>query len=478
MGYLDIPEWEIEEAIARSPSILGLGTSFQNPKLVGEQVYLPISGRFIDLLFLSEDKKYVIVELKKTYIDEPAVIFDQLLPYRQDLALQLKIPAELVSCLLATTRGFSSSILQICQQENIHVKHIDEKLIWHFLSHTQKIEAQENAISRLLRRRYPTLQFSTADLDLTAKMLKSSIAHYITTGNHDETANTEIAKLFRRISSQAPLCAHEVFDKSYEKFSNESAHWFWFFYSVLDRRANAVTFINASCFLKEAGLLEPDTICKRVDNTGYDETISTIRDILANSDFPLSSDSSRKDLAMPTSIVEAALWYRKYNFLAENIRRTIENRQPDKGKWSHELFEELKNEIYGVGDRIAGQIVRGFILKDGWDWTANIPTLLEKCDFNVTFASKARLGLIDDSKFYTSGLQAFGDKYLDGNYAIISHVLWFVRKRYCMKPKRCFECPMSGYCNYYYRSLYWKVPEYEVTLLDLINFQEDRAKHQ
>ena len=78
------------------------------------------------------------------------------------------------------------------------------------------------------------------------------------------------------------------------------------------------------------------------------------------------------------------------------------------------------------------------------------------------------------TSLYYKDLQAFGDMYLDGNYSVISHTLWFIRKRYCLRPKRCFECPLSGYCNYYHQSLFWDVPEYEMTLFDLPNFRDDK----
>ncbi len=471
MEYLDIPEWEIEEAIARTPAVLGLEKTFQNPKLVGKQVYLRRSGRFIDMLFVSEDKKYVIVELKKTHIDDPAVIFEQLIPYRDELSTELKISKDSISCVLATTHGLSSAVLQTCKQEDVCYKQIDEKLIFHLLSKDWNKDDRKKATLRLLRRRYPALSIHSDEIGSEFSNIVHSVEHYIEFGEHDAIAKTELAKVFERISSKAPLCAHEVSNESYESFSEESDRWFWLFYSVLDRRANAVTFVNASHILKKAESFDPKTICQEVRKKEKDLVIQQIRNILADSDFPLSSDTARRDLAMPTSIVEAALWYEKYDFISKNIRLAIEERQPDQSQWARELFDELKKDIYGVGDRIAGQIVRGFVLKDGWGWVVNIPSLLEKCDFNVTFASKARLSLLNNAESYSEDLQAFGDKYINGNYAIISHVLWYIRKRYCVKPKKCFECPVSGYCNYYYRSLYWKVPEQEMTLLDLINLK-------
>lgn len=472
MGYLDIPEWEIEEAIVRNPAILGIETIFKKPKLIGEQVYLPDSGRFIDMLFQTEDKKYVIVELKKTFIDDPSVIYDQLLPYKSDLSSYFNLPKKNVFCVLATTRGLAYSVIQTCKQEDIYCKHINEKLIYHVISDHLNKEDRDGALIRLFKRRYPNTKTSANKIHNEYQGQLNSIRHYIETGEHDDCAKIELASLLRKISSNAPLCAHEVFEKSYKHFSSASQRWFWIFYSVLDRRANAVTFINASKVLSDVGLFEPNEICDSVHRSGKEHTLQAIHDTLAASTFPLASDTSRRNMAMPTSIVEAALWYERYQFDSGNIRKAIENRQADSSKWALEFIKELKDNIYGVGDRIAGQIVRGFVLKDGWNWVTNVPSLLEKCDFNITFASQPRLGIVKSDKTYFEDLQSFGDKYLNGNYSIISHVLWYLRKRYCLKPKRCFECPVSGYCNYYYKSLYWQVPQYELTLLDFINFKE------
>lgn len=461
MGYLDIPEWEIEEAIIKNPAILRLGEIFKNPRLVGNQIYLQRSERFIDMLFMSEDQRYIVVELKRTFIDDSTVVFNQLLPYKTDLALQLGISEEFISCVLATTRGVTFSLEQVCRQENIYIIGIDEKLIYQFLL-SHKTEDQQKALFRLFKRRYPTLQSPQEYPEI-----EKSILHYLKTGKHNDSAKKEISILFKQISSKAPLCAHEVFNKTYERFSSESDHWFWIFYSVLDRRANAATFIKARKYLEKKGQFNPKAICDDISYKGKPHTIQTICDILTKSDFPLSSDSSRRELSMPTSIVEAALWFEKYGFSTESIKYSIMKRQTDSNKWGLELFEELKKNIYGVGDRIAGQIVRGFVLKAGWDWVINIPTLLEKCDFNLTFASHLRLGLVEEGETYCKDLETFGNTYLEGNFCIISHVLWYIRKRYCLKPKRCFECPLTGYCSYYYKSLFWQVPEYERTLFGL-----------
>ena len=477
MDFLNIPEWEIEETIIKNPSIIGLEKIFKNPKLVGQQVFLSISGRFIDLLFSTDDDKYIIVELKKTYIDDQAIIFDQLLPYKVDLSKKLRIPISQIYCVLASPKGLSSPVIQLCKKEGIYFKQINEKLLFHvFSSKSKKIEDKHDnyLVCRLFKRRHPTLRLTQNNIGEDYSDTIKSIYSYIKKGEHDENAKKEIAKLFNNISLKAPLCAHEVFDSSYQKFNNDSQKWFWIFYSVIDRRANAATFIKARKILENEGLFNPEIIYKKVKTVGKEETIQLIHDVLETSEFPLCSDSTRMNLAMPISIVEAAQWYKNYDFSVENIKKSFEKRYVNPKERTLGFIRELKKNIYGVGERIAAQIVRGFILKDNWKWEANLSTMLEKCEFNITFASKLRLSLISSNQSYYKDLQAFGDMYLDRNYSIISHALWFIRKRYCLRPKRCFECPMAGYCSYYYKSLYWDVPEYEMTLFDLSNFRDDK----
>ena len=78
--------------------------------------------------------------------------------------------------------------------------------------------------------------------------------------------------------------------------------------------------------------------------------------------------------------------------------------------------------------------------------------LLEKCSFNVRFAGKLRLSLIENEDSYNKDLGDFADRYLNGNRAIISHVLWYTRKRYCDKKIKCKECKLTGFCRYAYKS--------------------------
>jgi len=93
------------------------------------------------------------------------------------------------------------------------------------------------------------------------------------------------------------------------------------------------------------------------------------------------------------------------------------------------------------------------VLKSSWNLPLTDDKLLEKCKFNIRFASKMRLGLIEDESSYYSDLGKFADEYLDGNRAIISHALWYIRKRYCDKKIMCDDCRLAGYCGYFLKTL-------------------------
>ena len=467
MSFIDIPEWEIEEAIIRNPELLDLSNFCKNINLVSSQYYLSTSGRFIDLLYRCGTDYYIIVELKKGVIDDVSIITEQVLPYREELSNKLEIDKENIICVLATIKYFSSEVTNLCKSNGIHIKTIDEKKIYKSLPYkTEKLETKK-AVYRIFKRRHPEIDVNIKSFETHYPDLVRSIEQYIEKGIHDNLSKKLIAKSFEKISKSAPLCSHEVFTRSYDQFENQSSFWFWLFYSVLDRRANASTFVKAARYLEDVNLYLPEDIIKEVKRTGKNQTIYRIRDILKDSNFPLASDSSRLDLAMPSSIVEAAIWYSKYDFSFKIVKQVFE-RKFEKSERTKELLKDLKRGIYGVGDRIAGQIVRGLILKDRWEWDSNIKSMLEKCPFNITFASYPRIRLINDDDEYYEGLSNFADLYLHQNYCIVSHVLWFIRKRYCGQPKRCYECPLSGYCNYYYRSCFWKVRKHELTLFDLV----------
>jgi hypothetical protein len=89
------------------------------------------------------------------------------------------------------------------------------------------------------------------------------------------------------------------------------------------------------------------------------------------------------------------------------------------------------------------------VLKGPWKLPLTDNNFLEKCDFNIRFAGKTRLCIVEKEEDYYSDLRKFSDEYLGGNKAIISHVLWYIRKKYCNRIPSCKDCVVAGYCKYY-----------------------------
>lgn len=254
----------------------------------------------------------------------------------------------------------------------------------------------------------------------------------------------ELAKMMAKISEEAPIQAHEIETESKGKLKTQRDVWFWFFYSVMDRRSDAATFIQAKKILEEAKLYTPSQILRAIQEEGKEKIVGKITSTLTKAGFRLLKDRTMGLLSQPRSIVEAAQFIAKFdlsfNRLYEQYRDKVIS-----------LWTDLQN-IYGVGPRIASQFIRGMVLKGSWNLPLDDNRFLEECDFNIEMASK--LGLISDKTRFYQDLGDFADSYLNGNRGIISHVLWFMRKRYCRKSPLCYECPLFGCC--FSHDLLWK----------------------
>jgi hypothetical protein len=124
----------------------------------------------------------------------------------------------------------------------------------------------------------------------------------------------------------------------------------------------------------------------------------------------------------------------------------VKNYQGDLKKARDNIWKDFQKNIYGVGPRIASQIIRGLTLKGSWNFLLDDNKFLEKCRYNIWMAGESRLGLIKEESEYDEKLGSFADKHLNGNRGIIAHVLWYIRKRYCNRPPKCHECPLNKHC--------------------------------
>ena len=407
-----VPEWEIEELLAHNPELLGFPS--KKLKLVERQKYLEKTGRYIDLLFKKGDV-YLIVEIKSTLVNDKSAITDQLIPYRRNLANELDIPEDKITCMLITPNGFSEDVKKLCQEAGIITRTLD-----------QKIFAQ----------------------------VKSESAP-LTMGIQDEHAKTGLASLFVKMSGNAPIQAHEVGTESNGKLTTNRDMWFWLFYSVMDRRANAATFVKAKEALEKERIFAPYKIVELVKNKGERRALNKIANILEDSNFPLLNDRVMGKLSFPKSIIDAAKFMRKYVYDFKQLyKEYVQAHQNNLRKARDSMWRDLQKKIYGVGPRIASQVIRGLVLKGPWKFPLDHNRFLEKCRFNVWIAGKTRLSLITEEGEYYTQLGEFADNFLDGNCGIIAHVLWYIRKRYCRRPPNCDECTVAGYCLHPHSSIH------------------------
>lgn len=419
-----IPEWEIEELVAHNPEFLGLPS--KELKLVERQKYLEKSGRYIDLLFKRGDV-YLIVEVKSTLVKDKSVITDQLIQYKRDLANELSIPEDKIICVLISPNGFSEGVKTLCQKAGVIARTLDQ-----------------NSLVKAIRKQ--SFKNQHTKKEFLAKFKSESAP--LTIDIQKTHPKKELASLFLEISKKAPIQAHEVGTESNGKLSTNRDMWFWLFYSVMDRRSNAATFVKAKKALEKERVFAPYKIVKLVKIKGEKATLRKIAKILEEYGFPLLNDHAMGKLSFPRSIVDAAKFMSSYGYNFTRLYGNyVEAHQDNLREACDSLWRDLQKRIYGVGPRIAGQIIRGMVLKGPWKLPLDDDRFLEKCRFNVWIAGKTRLGLIEDESEYYEHLGKFADDFLDGNRGIIAHVLWYIRKRYCNRPPKCDKCAVVNYCQ-------------------------------
>jgi hypothetical protein len=414
-----IPEWEMEEVLARNPELLGFPS--KELRLVERQKYLEKSGRYIDLLFKRGDV-YLIVEVKSTFVDDDSVIPDQLIPYKKTFAREFGISEDKIECILISPNGFSENVKKLCQEAGI-------------LTRTLEKERLTDALRGLNYACKTSLTGIKREIGFLPKKAR------------DELSEQELASLFFKISKNAPIMAHEVGTKHKGQLTTNRDMWFWLFYSVMDRRANAATFVKAKEALEKERLFTPYRIVEQIKTKSERTILNKIANILEDYSFPLLNDNAMGKLAFPKSIVDAARFMSHHSYDFMRLYETyVKTRQGNLREARDSVWRDLQENIYGVGPRIASQIIRGLVLKGPWRFPLNDNRFLEKCRFNVWIAGETRLGLIKDESEYYEQLGRFADGFLKGNRGIIAHVLWYIRKRYCNRPPKCNKCTLNNHC--------------------------------
>jgi len=412
-----MPEWEIEELIAQNPRLLGF--SSKSLKLLERQKYLTKASRYIDLLFKRGDS-YLIVEVKSNFVNDKSIIINQIIPYKKAFAEELNIPENKVGCVLISPVGFSDDVKKLCSEMGIITKTVNKNEL-------------TNTLKPLLKSNMLVAQKCNTTL-LSGKVL-------------DDVFMSELAKAFIKISDSAPIMAHEVYTESNGKLKSNKEMWFWLFYSVMDRRANAATFVKAKEALEKERIFAPYKIVTLIKEKGEKSALNKIAKTLEYSGFPLLNDVTMGKLSFPKSIVDAAKFISHHNYDFMQLYETyVKNYQGDLKKARDNIWKDFQKNIYGVGPRIASQIIRGLTLKGSWNFLLDDNKFLEKCRYNIWMAGESRLGLIKEESEYDEKLGSFADKHLNGNRGIIAHVLWYIRKRYCNRPPKCHECPLNKHC--------------------------------
>lgn len=454
---MDIPEEEIEQAIIWDLGLLKIRTSGKL-QLIERQRTLSTADGFIDL-FLKDNKRYYVVELKRDYIKNQKVVTEQVLRYRNSLCEELKVSPEKIVCIVASPQGCSDEVKRICKINRVIAKKLSEDRILSVLADRTKehgtYEKQETIAKIILRRRQQYFGLDRDAPNLVNADIKSTW-NWINNHEQDDQSKRRIAYLFREISSKAPIQAHQVHDENVTKDSYQlksfEDEWFWLFYTILDKRSNASTFIKARRILEKDDLFLPQKIIEYAEKYGKPIAVDRITTLLEKNGFPLLHDFKLRKYAVATSIIDAADMISKYHYNFAEFYNYHINSNGNDLRLAYDAIRNELNSIYGVGPRMISQFIRGMVLKGNWNLPLTHDEFLEQGRFNVYFAGPARLSLVKDEKDYNQELGKLADDYLEGNRAVISHALWYVRKKYCGKAKHCNECPMAGHCSYYLKS--------------------------
>jgi hypothetical protein len=418
-----IPEWEVEELLTHSPELLGFPSV--ELTLVERQKYLAKLGGYIDLLFKKGDT-YLIVEVKSSIVNDKSVIVDQLLQYKKSFAEETGLPDKKIMCVLASPNGFTDDVREFCQQTGVIARTLDKKRL-------MKAIKMWN-----LRVKTPGQTCLTGS--------RNRMSSHVDVQPDD--TKSKLARLFVKISNYAPIEAHEVDTGNNGKLIANGDAWFWLFYSVMDRRANAATFVKAKEALEREKLFAPHRIVGLLKKEGETAALRKVVRVLREANFPLLNDHINGELAFPKSIVNAAMFMSKYNYDFERLYSSyVKENAGDLHKARDAIWKDLQKQIYGVGPRIASQVIRGMVMKGPWRFPLDDDRFLEECRFNVWMAGQTRLGLVDNEDEYYKQLGEFADRFLDGNRGTIAHVLWYVRKRYCNRPPKCNECELAIHCK-------------------------------
>lgn len=442
-----LPEWQIQEVLATNPKPLEVPGRFEGIRVKREQRYLPSIGRYIDLLCTTRKPRgWLIVEIKAEAVTSRDPI-DQALDYRSAFVKELRLFETDVQCMVAAPGHPSPEAERLSISEGVILRDLDLGLLLDSARRPKSpglVHSPEYRRASVSDRRTRTLR----EIDGARKPSSGSIETWLTQGVHDSNGLGEMGKVLRNLSDSAPIFAHEV-GSGPSRLDTPSAQWFWLFYSALDRRGNAALFIRARQRLEREGLFDPLALQNLVEQLGEPAARRRITSLLQEAEVPLVVDLHFGRESLAQSVIDAS------KFVVDNDgfeemgvawRAACAESGEDLG---HHAVRSVQKAVYGMGPRSAAQFVRGMVLKGPWTMDLRSPVFLENTKYHGLFAGRARLSIANDD--YPKEGGAFADLYLDGNRGVLSHALWYVRKRFCDKVPLCGECPMAGYCAYFRR---------------------------
>ena len=439
-----LPEWQLQEILEENPERLEVPGRFEGLRLAAAQRYVAKIGGYADLVLKTRKPGgLLVVELKANKITDLKPAY-QVLKYRDGLSAELHVAPRAIHCMVAAPGPVDEEIAQQYESLGIGLNTVDLKGLTPLRSpKSTGLLAESDGIraERISDRRRQTASIVGETMVSTPQ----SIRKWISEGSHDERSLRDLANLLRWISATAPIFAHEVGSHSQELDSFER-QWFWLFYSSIDRRGNAALFVRAKEHLESVDLFMPARLRDVYDQRGEREALRTLSTELRIAKLPLVIDLHYGRESLSKSIMDAARLVCRYNLSFGDMLNDFRQDCGSKDL-GHHVVGKLRDSVYGLGPRSAAQFVRGMVLKGPWRLPLTDGIFLEDTKYNALFAGPARLTVATEE--YRKEAKAFADRYLGGDKAILSHALWFIRKRYCDKVPQCSVCPAAGYCAFF-----------------------------
>lgn len=446
IGFL--PEWQIQESLATNPRRLEIPGRFEGIRVRKEQRYLPAIGRYIDLLCTTKKPGgWLIVEVKAQAVTSRDPI-DQALDYRSAFAKELRLSKAEVGCMVAAPGHPSSEVEALSNSEGVALLDLDLNLL---LDSTNQPGRSRSFLGEGARKALITERRvqSLGALPVGRSPSTDAVDTWLNQGTHDNRGLEELAQVLRNLSDTAPIFAHEVGGRG-TRLTTAESQWFWLFYSAIDRRGNASLFVRAKSRLEREGLFDPAVLRELVERNGEAAARIRITTLLEDAEVPLVVDLHLGRESLSQSIIDAARFLVDgggFEQILGTWRRECTATGEDIGRHA---VRAVQAAVYGMGPRSAAQFVRGMVLKGPWKLDMTDPIFLENTKYHGLFAGKARVSIAMED--YPKEGSAFAAAYLGGDRGLLSHALWYIRKRYCDKIPLCGECPVAGYCAYFRRT--------------------------